>query len=131
MIRAATPGEIAYVCGKLPLPYSPAMRGVRNDGAMVVYDSWTHNAVQAHIYSTGPRFLMDPKFLREVFSYAFIQCEKGLVYTITPSDAEASLAVSKALGFTEVFRQKDGWKVGIDMVVKEMRRNECKYLRIH
>lgn len=131
MIRAATPSEIEFVCGKLPLNYSSAMRGVRNDGAMVVYDSWTHNAVQAHIYSTGPRFLLDPTFLREVFSYAFEQCGKGLVYTITPSDADASLAVSKALGFKEVFRQKDGWKDGVDMILKEMRRNECRYLRMH
>jgi hypothetical protein len=98
---------------------------------MVVYDAWTHNAVQAHIYSSGPRFLMDPVFLQEVFTYAFVQCNKGLVYTITPEDAKASLAVSKALGFREVFRQKDGWAIGTDMILKEMRRDECRYLRMH
>lgn len=117
--------------GLLPLPYSPAMRGVRNDGAMVIYDGWTHNAVQVHIYSQGPAHLFRRDFLLEVFSYAFIQCGKGLVYTVTPDDADDSLAVSKALGFREVFRQKDGWAVGTDMIMKEMRREECRYLRTH
>lgn len=132
MIRAATPSEIEWVCGKLPLPYSSSMKGVCNDGAMVVYDSWTKSSVQAHIYSSGPRFLLDPLFLREIFSYAFGQCGKLLIYTITPADAKASLAVSKALGFSEVFRQKDGWDVGIDMVYKEMRKEDCRWIkRIH
>lgn len=131
MIRAATPAEIAFVCGKLPLPYSPSMRGVRNEGAMVVYDSWTPNAVQVHIYSTGPRYLLNRVFLTEVFTYGFIQCAKGKLFTITPASAAESLKVSDALGFREVYRQIDGWDTGIDMVVKEMTRKECRYLRMH
>jgi hypothetical protein len=131
VIRAATPSEIAFICGKLPLPYSQAMRGVRNEGAMVIYDGWTPNSVQCHIFSSSPRFLFDKVFVREIFTYAFIQCDKQLVYTITPEISKTSLKLSKALGFKEVFRQKDGWDIGVDMVVKEMRRGECRYLRLH
>lgn len=131
MIRAATPSEIEWVCGRLPLAYSADMKGVCNGGAMVVYDGWTPNAVQAHIFSRGPDYLFRRDFLTEVFGYAFSQCGKNLVYTITPGNAEDSLAVSKALGFREVFRQKDGWEVGVDMVYKEMRREDCRYLRTH
>lgn len=131
MICAATPSEIAWVCARLPIPYSASMRGVKNEGAMVVYDSWTPNAVQAHIYSSGPAHLLNRKFLTEVFTYPFIQCDKGIVFTITPANASESLAVSRALGFREMYRQKDGWAVGIDMIVKEMRRDECRYLRMH
>jgi len=131
MIRAASPSEIAFVCGKLPLPYCPAMRGVCNEGAMVVYDSWTPNACQVHIYSSGPRFLLNRGFLTEVFTYGFIQCDKGKLFTITPAHAEESLRVSEALGFRESYRQVDGWSVGVDMVYKEMRRDECRYLRMH
>lgn len=107
------------------------MKGVCNDGAMVIYDGWTHNAVQVHVYSRGPAHLLRRDFLLEIFSYPFIQCGKGLIYTITPGNAEDSLAVSKALGFSEVFRQKDGWSEGVDMIYKEMRRDECRYLRKH
>lgn len=131
MIQAATPSEVAFVCGKLPLPYTPTMRGVRNEGAMVIYDSWTPNACQVHIYSSSPRHLLNKQFLTEIFTYGFIQCDKGKLFTITPANAEESLRVSKALGFREVYRQVDGWDVGIDMVVKEMTRSECKYLRMH
>lgn len=131
MIRAAAPSEIAWVCGKLPLPYSQAMRGVCNVGAMVIYDSWTPNAAQVHIYSSGPRHLLNREFLTEAFTYGFIQCDKGKLFTITPSSATESLKVSDALGFRESYRQIDGWDIGVDMVVKEMLRNECRYLRMH
>jgi hypothetical protein len=131
VIRAASPSEIAFICAKLPIPYSQAMRGVRNAGAMVIYDGWTPNSVQCHIFSSGPRFILDKVFVREVFTYPFIQCDKGILYTVTPESSRESLSLSKALGFREVFRQKDGWEVGVDMVVKEMRRNDCRYLRMH
>lgn len=131
MIRAATPSEIEAVCGRLPLPYCSAMRGVCNDGAMVVYDSWTPNAAQVHVYSAGPIYLLNRKFLTEVFTYGFIQCDKGKLFTVTPASASESLAVSHALGFREVYRQVDGWDTGVDMVVKEMNRDECRYLRMH
>lgn len=131
MIRAATPSEIQWVCGKLPLPYSSSMKGVCNEGAMVVYDSWTPNAAQVHVYSSGPRYLLSRGYLTEVFTYGFCQCGKGKLFTITPGNAAESLAVSAALGFREVYRQIDGWDVGVDMVVKEMNRHECRYLRMH
>lgn len=131
MIRAATPSEIAQICGRLPIPYSQAMRGIRNAGAMVIYDSWTPNAVQVHIYSTGPVHLLNRKFLEEVFWYPFVQCSKGKLFTITPANATESLALSRAIGFREVYRQIDGWDVGVDMIVKEMTPSECRYLRLH
>lgn len=129
MIRAATPNEVEYVCSQLPIPYQPGIKGVINAGAMVLYDGWTPNAVQLHVYSTGPRFLLDPVYIKEIFTYPFVQCGKSLAYVVTPANAEASLKVSRALGFREVFRQKDGWDVGIDMIVKEMRKEDCKWIR--
>jgi hypothetical protein len=131
VIRAATVEVIQAVVGKLPLPYSPVMRGVTNGGATIIYDGWTPNSVQVHVYSESPKFLFDPTFVREFFRYPFDQCGKSLVYTVTPGNAEGSLAVSKALGFREMYRIKDGWQPGVDMVLKEMRREECRYLRMH
>lgn len=131
MIRAATPSEIAWVCSKLPLPYSSSMKGVCNEGAMVVYDSWTPNAAQVHVYSAGPRHLLNREYLTEVFKYGFVQCSKGKLFTVTPAIATESLRVSDALGFREVYRQIDGWDIGVDMIVKEMTRQECRYLRMH
>lgn len=131
MIRAASQEEIMATVGKLPLPYSPSMRGVTNEEAMVIYDAWTPNAVQVHIYSPGPKSLFRKDFINEIFKYPFEQCGKDLIYSVTPGNAEGSLAISRALGFRETYRMRNGWAVGIDMVVKEMRREECRYLRKH
>lgn len=131
MIRAATQDELREIVERLPLPYSESMRGITNGGATVIFDGWTPNSVQMHVYSSGPKSLFDPTFVIEVFRYAFEQCGKSLVYTVTPGDAEGSLAVSGAMGFRETHRIKDGWSDGVDMVIKEMRRGDCRYLRIH
>lgn len=131
MIRAATPSEIMAIVGELPLPYSASMRGVTNGGAMVIYDGWTPNSVQVHVYSRDPASLLRPDFIREIFHYPFVQANRRLLVSVTPAHAESSLALSRALGFKETYRIRDGWAESIDMVVKEMRREECRYLRMH
>jgi hypothetical protein len=128
-IRAARYDEILAVAAKLPYPVSPNCRAIRNDGAMVIYDGWTPNAVQVHVYSVGPRYLFDKHFLREVFWYPFVQCNKGKLFVVTPASSKESLAVSRALGFRETYRMKDGWDVGVDMVLKEMRKEDCRWIK--
>lgn len=128
MIRAATPEEIKSVLPAMPLPYHDHMRAVCNEGAMVIYDGWTPAAVHVHIYSRGPQYLFRKDFLREVFGYPFIQCLLRKLIAVTPSFATDSLAVSRALGFREVYRINDGWDSGVDMIIKEMRREECRYV---
>lgn len=134
MIRAAYRDELELIASRLPIAIDSETRGVlyednRGLGAMVIYDSWTNTACQVHIYSNGPDRLFRPDFIREVFWYPFIQCGKSLLYSVTPADSEASLALSKYLGFREMYRQKDGWDKGIDMVLKELRREDCRWLR--
>jgi hypothetical protein len=95
----------------------------------VLYDYWTPNSVNAHIWSRTPKGLFSPGFIREIFVYPFLTCGRGLLIGVTPADCEASLRFSDALGFTEKYRIKDGWSVGTDMVIKEMRREECRWIR--
>lgn len=96
--------------------------------AMVLYDHWTPNSVNVHVYSSGPKYLFHREFVCAIFSYPFQQCGKGLLIAITPSDAEQSLAVSRYLGFVEKYRVKDGWSQGVDLVIKEMTRDQCRWL---
>lgn len=128
MIRAATPDEIKNVVPALPLPYHENMGGVCNEGAMVIYDGWTPRAVQLHIFSYGPKFLLRRDFITAIFHYPFNEASKSILYTITPESADGSMALSRALGFREISRIKDGWDTGVDMVIKEMRREECRYV---
>lgn len=136
MIRAASRSEIEWVCGKLPYTATSQTKGVLNVtedkiGAAILYDGWTPNAVHVHVYSAGPAFLFSPDYLSEIFTYGFVQCGKGKLFTVTPSSETASLAVSRYLGFTETYRMQDGWAVGVDMVIKEMKRENCRFLRKH
>jgi hypothetical protein len=97
-------------------------------GAGVLYDYWTYNAVQVHVYAPALRVLFAPHVLREIFEYPFLTCNLNLVMAVTPGDQKGSLAVSSWLGFKETYRIRDGWKVGVDMVMKELRREDCRFL---
>lgn len=133
MIVPATSDDIKFFSEVVHYDPSVKAKGVvykmqRRIMAMVLYDHWAYNSAHVHIYSASPKALFDKKFIHEIFAYPFVTCDRGVLIATTPADQEASLAVSKALGFNEILRVKDGWKVGIDMIVKEMRRENCQWL---
>ena len=134
MIRAATEAEIEDICDKIGYAPSKHSRGVvitdddDKPGAAAIYDHWTHSAVQMHAWSSSPKYLFNPDFCREMFAYPFVQNTKMLAFAVTPCDNSPSLALAKFLGFKEVYRITDGWKLGTDMVIQELRRENCRFL---
>ena len=130
----ATKAEIEAVADKIQYSPSKKVQGIahrRSDGsigAMVLYDHWTENAVQMHVYSEDPKMLFDKEYLHEVFWFPFIYGKRGLAFGVTPCNNAPSLAVSRYLGFKEVYRIKDGWAAGTDMAILELRREECRWI---
>lgn len=98
--------------------------------SMVGFDFWTPNSVQMHIYIDSPRG-MTRKFIREVFGYVFVTANRKLVIGLTPSDNAPALEFNRRIGLKEMYRVKDGWSDGIDIVAQEMRRDDCKWIRRH
>lgn len=96
--------------------------------AAVGYDNWTPNSVQMHIWIPHPD-KVSKKFFLEGFRYPFEMCRRGLVVGLTPSNNAAALHFNKRVGFKEVYRMKDAWEVGVDVVVQEMRKEDCRWLR--
>lgn len=96
--------------------------------AMVAYDHWTPNAVQLHICITDPKSF-SRSFVREALAYPFVQAGRSLLVGVTPSDNEEALEFNRRIGFLEKYRIKDGWEDGVDMVVQELRKSDCKWLR--
>lgn len=96
--------------------------------AAVGFDNWTRNSVQLHVWIPRPKELVR-KFIQEVFNYSFVTARKGLVVGLTPSNNAAALHFNKKIGFKEVYRMKDAWDVGADVVVQEMRKENCRWLR--
>lgn len=136
MIRAATKEEIAYVCDKIGfVKYEQANAVLTEDevggiGAMAIYDRWTKTAVEMHAYSKHPKYVFRPEFCRAMFDYPFVQQNKMLAFAVTPCDNIASIALARFLGFKEVYRIRDGWDSGTDMVIQEIRRENCRFLEM-
>lgn len=96
--------------------------------AAAVFDGWSFNACQAHIVVDDPMVLRHG-FLEEIFHYVFNTCDKGVLIGVTPGDNDKALKFNKHVGLRELYRVEDGYKVGIDYVVQELRKENCKWLR--
>lgn len=104
---------------------------VENDEclAMVGYDYWTLNAVHVHIWIGSTRALKGRVFLREIFRFPFEIGGRGIVIAYTPAHNVASLKLQQFLGFKESARIRDGWAIGDDMIISELRKESCVWLR--
>lgn len=130
MIVAANALQIGHLCrvtGLLPTAHVKGIAQVigGQTKAVVVYDRWTENSVEMHIWIQR----MTPGFVRAAFEYPFIQGGRGLVIGVTPGNNAAALAMNKRLGFKIVHTIRDGNAVGEDLIIQEMRKNDCRWIR--
>lgn len=95
--------------------------------AMAGYDYWTPNAVQMHIWIAHPEAYLSKEFIQEGFGYPF-SSGRSLVIGVTPGDNTRALEFNRKIGFVEKHRIKDGWSLGTDMVIQEMRRDDCRWI---
>lgn len=134
LIRRAEYEDLERLCKELPYNPTAGLRGIRYGydkiaEAVVAYDNWTHNSVFMHVWSRSTKPWFDHRFLCECFRYPFEICGKGLVIGCTQGDNAATIKFARHVGFKETHRIKDGWKLGTDLVIQEMRREDCRFLR--
>ena len=96
--------------------------------AVVAYNGFTHRVCSMHVAGDGGKWI-DREMLRVCFDYVFNQCGRIAVYAYVASDNDASLRLTTHLGFEEVYRIKDAVADGVDMVILEMRRENCRWLK--
>ena len=94
--------------------------------AAVVFDSWSHNSCLSHIVIRDPK--VTRRLIREGFKYVFVTCNRNVMLGLTPGDNEQALKFNKAIGFRVVHRIKDGHRPGVDYVLQEIRKAECRWL---
>lgn len=94
---------------------------------MVGYSGWTPNSVGMHLALDKPAAIR--ALLQHGFRYAFVQAEKQLVIGVTPGDNDRALKLNRHLGFRETYRVRDAWKPGVDLVIQELRRDDCRWLK--
>lgn len=94
---------------------------------VVAYDHWTVNAVQAHMAVDAP--IVVRSLLPAAFEYPFLEAGKGVMIGIIPAVNLRSCTMARHLGFREAHRVRDGWAIGEDLIIHELRREECRWLQ--
>ena len=94
---------------------------------MVAFDVWTPNACYAHMAVSTP--IAWRSLLPAVFEYPFLECGREVILALIPADNVKSWGMASHLGFRIVHTVRDGWSRGTDLLLLEMRRDECRFLR--
>jgi hypothetical protein len=92
-----------------------------------VFDNWTHNSVQCHLTITNIATLRHG-FIDLIADVVFNQEKKRFIYGMVPSDKVKAIKINKHIGFTEKMRLEDGFSDGIDYIVMELQKANCRYL---
>ncbi len=93
---------------------------------MVGYDGWLPNACAIHVAIEEP--MAGRRLVRPAFGIPFLEMGLGLVLGWVLSTNTRALRLDLHLGFRETHRIRDGWRPGVDLVLLEMRREECRWI---
>ena len=131
IVRAATPSDYAWICQRTGIAPTADMRvieAVDSSGrivAQIAAEGWTPNACRVHIAVDEPIALRD--LLREAALWLFVQAGRRVAIAVIKSDHARSLRLSKRIGMREVYRVRDGWEQGVDLVALELRKEWCRW----
>lgn len=132
-VVAAVPADFAWLVERTSCAVTSQFRAIKavDDSGrirgMVGYDGWTINAVQAHMAVEAPmvwRSLLGP-----AFAYPFGECNRGLLLAAIPSHNTRSWGLALHFGFRVAHVVRDGWAVGDDLLLLELRREDCRFLK--
>jgi len=93
----------------------------------VVLDTWSHNSVQVHLGATNPMVWRRGLHV-EGMRYVFETCDRGIILGLTPASNRIAIRFNKHIGFKPVYRIRDGFRKGEDLILFEMRKEDCRYL---
>jgi hypothetical protein len=96
----------------------------------VVFDSFTNNSALTHVVIDNPLILRHG-FLEEAADFAFIAARRGVLYGLVPANNAKAIRFDEHIGWRLVTVLKDGYDVGIDYRLYEMRKEDCRWLRLH
>ena len=131
-VRAAPPEHYSWIAERANLKVGPDLRAIEAvDGdrilGMVAYDNWMPNACSMHLAIEVP--IASRRLIKPAFGIAFIEFKRQVVIGYVLSNNAKALALDLHLGFKEVGRLRDAWGPGVDMVIMEMRREDCRWLK--
>jgi len=131
-VMLAHPDDMHWLAKRAGLSLHAGLQGlkvVKNDRivGMVGFDGQTRTSVAIHVAVDDPFVLRT--LIRPAFGYAFYELGKVIAIAQVLSTNARSLKLVKGLGFREVCRGKDWVDHGVDMVIHEMKRGDCRWLK--
>lgn len=130
-MREGTPTESAEVmrlAGAAPTAEARsvvALSGGRLAGG-VVYDRWTESAVEMHMALPSP--IAVRALLRPAFAFPFLQAQKRVLMAWVRASNKPSVRLVTHVGFRWCGSLSDGATVGEDMLLFQMRREDCRWI---
>lgn len=134
-VRPAPPEHYDWLARKANLVIGPsfgALEAVDGDRilAMVGYDGWTPNSCSMHVAVDDPYAAL--RLIRPAFGLVFDAPPKGLGKGVALgsvlSTNEKALIFDRRLGFRQIARLSDAWAKGVDVILLEMRREDCRWV---
>jgi len=119
--------------------YAPILRVEDTTGIMAIdedtnttvgaaiMDTWTPNSVQMHLIAIDP-LVFRHGFMEEVFDFIFNVKNLGYIYGMVRETNTKALKIDAHMGFREILRLPDAWAVGEDIIVVELKKEDCIYL---
>lgn len=92
-----------------------------------VFENWTYTGGEIHVIVTNSLVLRH-RFIEEMLTYFFKTCDRKVLFCTILSSNEKCLKFVRHIGFTEVSRIKEGYDEGVDLVIHELRRENCEWI---
>ena len=93
-----------------------------------IMDNWTQNSVQCHFMLTNPLILRH-QFLECCFDFMFNASKVSRVYGLVPANNVKAVKLNTHMGFTEKARLEEAFEVGVDYLLMELKRENCKFIQ--
>lgn len=92
-------------------------------------DSFTKTSCATHMAIVDPMVLRHG-FLEAIAHHLFVTCNRSNVIGLVPSINAQALRFNEHIGFKEIARIPDGLDEGVDYVIMQMKREDCKWLEV-
>ena len=102
--------------------------GTGDRAAAMVLDNVTPTTVQVH-FMVKDLSALRHGFHRDCFDLVFNHLGKRTMYGLVPANNEKAIKLNKHMGFTIKCVMEEAFSAGIDYLLMELKRENCKYLR--
>jgi len=131
--RALCPSDLLTVRQHMPYAATETTRGIvaydidtAETLAIFLMDGWTQTAAQVHQVILKTMVIRHGWF-EEVARFMYSTAGRKKVYATVPDNHSRALSLNEKIGFEQVARLNDAWDEGVDYLVLEMTRENCKY----